>query len=783
MALPQGDPVLAKQTARALSLIVLTFGLTSEILSQQPHAPHQPVAPLMAKRHSFDTPVLDQTVTGALWVGDSNFKSTIYMRNSLKTDPLIVTPVLHLGDGTHYALSPVLVAAESTVVVDLNQALLARNIVASAAISGYVELQYQWHWAALCAFVRNVDVVHSVIFTSPLNPSPTIALPNDPTTPPLHSIEGMWWKEGRDVTAFVALSNVTNHAINAQMSVDSHGAALAEHSLLLSPHTTSTVPLVDLPAQEGSTGGIRIRYDGVEGGLDVNGGLEDLQTGYSANLPFVPVAPPTSSPSAVESTVVQLSLMNGSQNSQMHLPAKTVFTPYSIARNLSDAPLTVTPEIWWMVDSVPKSAMLPPVTVPAHQTVSLNPAAMIQAARLYNFDGEFNFVLHTKGLPNALLLAGGSVDKTHNYVFSVAPHAVSESAAKTLSYWSTGNGDDTMLTLWNPADEAQDLILRLTFTGGHYLLPVDLGAGATRSLDLAQIIRSQTPDAEGNVIPAGIHDGGMEVHGSQGEQEQILIAVDAGIYNAQKATCYQGCNSCSGYTGASVFPASSPLFPPGVTSDQLTFMIQFSSGNQINQTSQSTWSSSNTAVATVTSGLAHAVAGGSASIFAYSTTSYPVYVQICNAYFPGCPIGFGPPEGSEPATVQIPIASRIVSTIANHAQIGCLPGQAGWYRQVLKIVTDQTGADIVMAGQSLAENVTVTSPNQLNLGGSLVGSAITNTDGTFTDSLYFCSKSCPGTAQTNATQTTTDTISGQSPYTLQPNSFVYSCTANTINGK
>jgi hypothetical protein len=30
---------------------------------------------------------------------------------------------------------------------------------------------------------------------------------------------------------------------------------------------------------------------------------------------------------------------------------------------------------------------------------------------------------------------------------------IEDSVAKNISYWSTANGDDTMITLWNPADE------------------------------------------------------------------------------------------------------------------------------------------------------------------------------------------------------------------------------------------------------------------------------------------------------------------------------------------
>ena len=41
--------------------------------------------------------------------------------------------------------------------------------------------------------------------------------------------------------------------------------------------------------------------------------------------------------------------------------------------------------------------------------------------------------------------------------------ALAESASKSLSFWSTGKGDDTMITIWNPADEAQDFVFTLFF--------------------------------------------------------------------------------------------------------------------------------------------------------------------------------------------------------------------------------------------------------------------------------------------------------------------------------
>jgi hypothetical protein len=133
---------------------------------------------------------------------------------------------------------------------------------------------------------------------------------------------------------------------------------------------------------------------------------------------------------------------------------------------------------------------------------------------------------------------------------------------------------------------------------------------------------------------------------------------------------------------------------------------------------------------------------------------------------------------------QIPTASRIVSTISSQAQGGCPAGYAGWNRSVFKIMTDQNGSDITTANQSLTEGVTINARNDLNLSTQVqTGTATTNSVGQFIDRLAFCSQACPASSgETDATQVIGLTYQGQQ-HTLTPNSFVYKCTGNTINGK
>lgn len=87
-----------------------------------------------------------QSLVGGLWTIDANFKSSLYLRNDVKTDPVTVTPTLYLSNGVQYTLAPVKLDPAGTAVVDINQALAAQGIAPYATLSGYVQLQYQWPW-------------------------------------------------------------------------------------------------------------------------------------------------------------------------------------------------------------------------------------------------------------------------------------------------------------------------------------------------------------------------------------------------------------------------------------------------------------------------------------------------------------------------------------------------------------------------------------------------------------------------------------------------------------
>ena len=296
------------------------------------------------------------------------------------------------------------------------------------------------------------------------------------------------------------------------------------------------------------------------------------------------------------------------------------------------------------------------------------------------------------------------------------------------SYWSTANGDDTMVTLWNPADEAQNLVFTLFFAGGSYRYPVPLGPRATRTFNVSEIIQSQIPDENGNTIPAGVHEGSAEIAGIQAEQEHILVAMAAGTYNVRKATCAGSCITCNGYTGVDEFDFLDGSIPVG-SSTTVTFALLNNSGTYVNVSNSSTWSSSNSGIATVnTPGTAGGVAAG--SFTAYATSSYqPEYSKFV------CPTGdsVNCPEKefqSSGQGVVLPKPTVTSVTFSNGLVLGVggvmtVTGQN--FDSFLGSISVNFGSGITTSGATVQSNTTITASYQVTCAAPLGSQTFTIT--------------------------------------------------------
>ena len=741
-------------------------------------APHKPVGVMLT--HPLPLPpAAPGSIVGGPWIIDGNFKSSIYLKNGVETLPVSVTPVLYLSNGAKYTLSEVHLDPSGTAIVDINAALQNLGIAPYGSLSGYVEIDYNWPWDPICATLRNLDVAHSLLFTYNFRSTKPYQPPNQPaptSVPITNVLEGMWWKQDPNVTGFVSLANTTSHSLAAEVMVsDSVGTAFKQHSVQISPHGTKTISLDELAVAATPLGGIRVTYVGQMADLVINGGLEDQALGYSAALALVS-SPVISTGS--KATVAELGLMTGPSDPMMQFPSGIVFTPYTVARNISNTLLTAIPTVWWMAGGTAQSFQLPKMSLLPYECQKLNIPTLLSAAGLKNFAGTVHFVFDVQENADGLLLAGGSVDQTNNYVFAVTPHGITESGARSLSYWSTANGDDTMVTLWNPADEGQDFLFTVTFTGGHYLLPVHLEPRATRVFNISEI--GQIPDSEGNVIPAGVHEGGAKISGAQGDNESILVAMDAGTYNVRKATCGQFCHGCLGVVSHTIIPGTFSIAVGA--QQQLFFYAVYNNGRDYGDAGS--WSTSDSSLAVVGngSGLVTGVAAGSVTITAQaSPDADPQFVPSwCETFKWGCPLDYIGGTAVSSGTIQVAVPTKVlpVATLQQGPVLCSVSGQQGqgWLRIVTNQLQDQFGRPYAHAGIVMSDTLTF-GTNQLGLAPS-TGSAPTDANGTWPDTYTVCTTLCPSSGQSVATQSWT--------YNGTPlphsNTVVYECTSITIDG-
>lgn len=780
MDLRPGHP----SVARTFTVLITICFLSLPSLSQQAKvlAPHRRIPQRVPKSQEQPLPAAKQgSLVGGLWITDANFKSTMYLKNVVEISAVTVTPILYLSNGKKITLPDVMVGPSGTAIVDINAALQNLGIASFATLSGQVEIQYQWPWVPICATIRVVDTVHSLIFSYGVRPSATTSGQNTVGQNRTTSIaESVWWKQENNVTGFVALANTSASAIPAAIEItDNHGVSLATHTVTISPHGTKMVALPELQSTPNTEGGIRVAYQAPADALEINGGLEDQSVGYSANLRFAPT--PSTSAKVSQVTIAELGLMVGGADPMMLFPAGTTFTPYSVLRNISDSPVTVTPTIWWMATGSARSAVLQALTLRPNDSHSLNVMSLISAAGLKNFNGDVNLVFDVQGKDGGLLLAAGSADQSNTYVFEVNPRGIFESGSKSLGYWSTANGDDTMVTVWNPADEAQDFVFRLSFSGGHYLFQIHLGARSTRNFNLSEIIRNQVPDVEGNIIPPGIQEGSATISGIHADPEHILLALDAGIYNVRKATCGGGCIYCDGYTSFGPMSPGSANFAVQATK-QYNFYGTWSSGAQYNIANS--WGSSQTSVSTVNnSGLATGVANGSASMLA---NWGPDAVYTGETCFTGgsvfCPAQPASGQGSGTAYVG-PYQVEPASTVA---QGTFPPGECptagnpnpGYLRAVNNQVQLISGAPYPHS-VTVSDTIQFTSRIDLGGNGASTGTATTDSTGTFFDQYWICSNACPSsTGETDALQNWL--VNG---YPLpHVDGVIYKCTSIKVDG-
>jgi Bacterial Ig-like domain (group 2) len=576
------------------------------------------------------------------WRTDASFVSTIRVKNVLVVAPVDVTPVLFMADGTSYMLSSVHIPVSGVATINLNDALAAASSSIASHISqfGSAALIYSYPSPGhVTAQMAAIDASRSLSYTYPF-----VEPMNMPGHDSKQVFEGLWWKHDSGVTGFVTLSNTTDQQQAAVLTPVHPGNNSNPQQVTLAPHSTQMLKLEEIATEvsdpDNRAGGIRVEYEGSQGTILVTGALVNESEGYSANMPFWFHDMSSSSPTQI--TYASAGLMLGKPDPMMMpgFPKDTAFSAYLSLRNTTDRPLDIALQLNYMSGmgmegSAPVNRSLPAQHLAPFEAKQVNLQGAFTAARLKNVNGSINLSTSFTGNAGDLVLATGSIDQTGSYVFEVEPESVGSFRSKNANYWGVANGNDTMLSLWNPTGASQDILVTFYYGNGSgkYKLPLHLGPQTSTMIDMAMLIAENEPDPDGHVIPSNIEEGSAEFASAKGRNEQITLVIAAGIYNVSTATCGGGCINCCGVSNFGIDP--NPTYCPIGETMPCSSTAVDCNGNEVYPSS---WSSSNTAVMTVDgSGNVQGVAVGSATITAYFDNVVTYTGQICGGPI-SCPL-------------------------------------------------------------------------------------------------------------------------------------------------
>jgi hypothetical protein len=584
------------------------------------------------------------TATAALWRTDGGFQSTIRLKNVLSASPIDVNVTLYMQDGSPYALPAVHLGNSAVATVSVNAALANAPASLSGHLShaGSATFQYNYDWAgAVLGSISILDTVLSLQYLSTFYfPEPTPAAGTSTGTG-TQMIEGMWWKYSATSSIFLSAANATNNPATANIALfDNLHQPLGQIQVSLASHASRLVVLDSLigPGPSALLGGVEVSYSGGPQTMLFSGGVEDDSVGYSATLRlsapmFMNVTQGASTTPPAACTMAAAGLMVGTPDPMEGFPSTVSFSMFGFVRNTNAAPLTVHGLANYMDNSGPHNILLPDQTLQPGEVRNLNLANSIQ---LPFQNGSANLSVTFSAPCDSLLLETGSVDTTGNYVFEVLPQAVGMRQGSISQFWQVGAGTDTMYALWNPSSTPEDLIASVYYgSGSVYRYPLHLGPNASAMISIKELIQNAVPDANGNIIPAGVKNGSLTVTNSSPDIRNLANFVMAsGIFNPLAGTCCTQPVDCTGATSTEFSPSTFSVADGGYST--FAFYIVYDDGSTNDYTAAATYSSSSNI-----SAIAGEVAGlspGSATLSATVSGGVPEYTP---SYCGGgaCPTG------------------------------------------------------------------------------------------------------------------------------------------------
>ncbi len=587
----------------------------------------------------------------------NGFTSTIYLVNVTPT-PIDLTVAIHALSG-QTVLAPILtIQGLGKTSVDLATLLtqLSADVTGTFA-EGSVSIYFTGTIMPIAGQLTMTNPTQRMSFeTEMVDNSPGLfLLPKQ--------LNALWWGIGGGRDARLMVTNTSGSSASADVYLDFQGERHTSAALTFAAHETKVLSVTQMlgdlnvsPAQA-SQGGITIVPRDVIPTLLAQGRITDPVTGFSTTLNFL-------DPSLELSNTLHASgLPIGTPSSDSPYAGAGTFVPHVVVRNLLGTPQTVTITLEYpqpvpagtvststttiAATAAPNIQVIPPRPVPGdanhHPEWGANAGATLGSTALATIPlgaystVDYSLVTATGQLPTALPYSSIKVQYSGPAGSAIAEVASVEAkgdlvvdgrmanegnvwTASGANPWHLDSNTESIEFLTNDSNQICRIGFRVDTLGQSYFLTkVRLNPHETRAFNLRQLRDAQIPDFKGNLIPANATDGTVTwIHLDQLPVMGRLVVMRR---NQGIASSYQcGTCPCPSYAGLAIDPFTDVLGDG--FEDQYVATAEYTtctSPYYSEITDMCAWTSDNSPVATVSTGMVTGVAAGLANIKASYT--------------------------------------------------------------------------------------------------------------------------------------------------------------------
>lgn len=666
-----------------LALIVCAPSVSAQSPPAQPPPPPPPPA------------ATNQEVIVAYWTSETGWTSELQLRNNGLSQPLTVTPVLRLADGSETSLAPVTIQPEEVASVDINAAIAAAAASQLVGTYGSVALRFQAvSAAALYAAMMIHNMGHAIAFH--------IDAMGESQDFQIGSREGIWWLPNDSASDYLILTNQGKNTLSLNLSLSDASGKQTTQQVLLGPAETtrfSTRKLILASGLTGSYGGIKISTTTNAGSLDSLHFLFDQTPGFSATLKMFDHDPNATLAERDYAhtgtwTLRAPMLALSTPDLALALPPGTTLQPQLFIRNTTAKTLTANLRFNWRNTTKTGAAPGPSLTLNPYETRRIDVAALQAGGTLPKDANWASVTLTTNGLPDELMAVAASYDQTLQYG-AQTPFSDQLSFRWEGGMWRYDPYHDSIITAGNGGTKPTQSAFTIFYNQGtqRYDLEQTLQPDEQMWIDVGQLIREQVPDKNGKLLPPDLAYGSYEFRDLTNTGVGALYEGKV-IYDDTYGHVAYGCAECCGY--GETIPWYDPVGVPIYTAvgDGVNALSSCTSTyDDVSSAFYNNWVSANTAIATVDK------YGNHSGVSDGSTTSQ-TQGSIASPKIRVCPLLLRVPSGG--VNVQKPGFLQIATTPTNDHNV-CLGN--GCAEDILYQVLDVNGKLIQGGGMTVKESV------------------------------------------------------------------------------